>query len=107
MNAGLSSRKLLQTAAVCMLAAALANGQSDPQEKPLMADDVFKNIEGLRGLTVDQFMGTMGVIAAALGMNCSECHHTGSVAGDADATPIKPTARRMILMGHALINSDY
>src|SRR5260370_29211543 len=107
MNAGLSSRKLLQTAAVCMLAAALANGQSAPQEKPLMADDIFKNIQVLRGLTVDQFMGTMGFIAAALSMNCSECHHTGSVERYADDTPMKQTARKMILMVNALNKSNF
>jgi hypothetical protein len=107
MNAGLSSRKLLQTAAVCMLAATLANGQSAPQEKPLMADDIFKNIQVLRGLTVDQFMGTMGFIAAALSMNCSECHHTGSVERYADDTPIKQTARKMILMVNALNKSNF
>jgi photosynthetic reaction center cytochrome c subunit len=107
MNAGLSSRKLLQTAAVCLLAVALANGQSAPQEKPLMADDVFKNIQVLRGLTVDQFMGTMGFIAAALSMNCSECHHTGSVERYADDTPMKQTARKMILMVNALNKSSF
>ena len=107
MNAGLSSRKLLQTAAVCMLAAALANGQSAPPEKPLMADDIFKNIQVLRGLTVDQFMGTMGFIAAALSMNCSECHHTGSVERYADDTPMKQTARKMILMVNALNKSNF
>ena len=107
MNAGLSSRKLLQTAAVCLLAVALANGQSAPQEKPLMADDVFKNIQVLRGLTVDQFMGTMGFIAAALSMNCSECHHTGSVERYADDTPMKQTARKMILMVNALNKSNF
>ena len=107
MNAGLSSRKLLQTAAVYLLAVALANGQSAPQEKPLMADDVFKNIQVLRGLTVDQFMGTMGFIAAALSMNCSECHHTGSVERYADDTPMKQTARKMILMVSALNKSNF
>jgi photosynthetic reaction center cytochrome c subunit len=107
MNAGLSSRNLLQTAAVCLVAVALANGQSGPQEKPLMADDVFKNIQVLRGLTVDQFMGTMGFIAAALSMNCSECHHTGSVERYADDTPMKQTARKMILMVNALNKSNF
>src|SRR5262245_36913170 len=42
------------------------------QEKPPMADDVFKNIQVLRRLTVDQFMGRMGFITAALSMNCSK-----------------------------------
>lgn len=107
MNAGFSSRKAVQTGALILLAVALASGQSAPQEKPLMADDVFKNIQVLRGLTVDQFMGTMGFIAAALSMNCSECHHTGSVERYADDTPIKQTARKMILMVNALNKANF
>lgn len=109
MNRGLSSRIVttLQAVAACLLVAALANGQAAPQEKPLMADDVFKNIQVLRGLTVDQFMGTMGFIAAALSMNCSECHHTGSAAEYADDTPRKQTARKMILMVNALNKANF
>lgn len=72
-----------------------------------MAEDVFKNIQVLRGLTVDQFMGTMGFIAAALSMNCSECHHTGSAAEYAEDTPRKQTARKMILMVNALNKSNF
>src|SRR5437879_13878755 len=109
MNRGLSSRivTMLQTVAACLLVAALANGQAAPQEKPLMADDVFKNIQVLRGLTVDQFMGTMGFIAAALSMNCSECHRTGSVERYADDTPIKQTVRKMIVMVTAMNKSNF
>lgn len=107
MNADFVSRKVVQTAAVFLLAVALANGQSAAQEKPLMADDVFKNIQVLGGLTVDQFMGTMGFIAAALSMNCSECHNTGSVERYADDTPRKQTARKMILMVNALNKSNF
>jgi len=98
---------MLQAVAVCLLVVALANGQTAPQEKSLMAEDVFKNIQVLRGLTVDQFMGTMGFIAAALSMNCSECHHTGSAAEYAEDTPRKQTARKMILMVNALNKSNF
>ncbi len=109
MNRHLSLRggSMLKAAAVCLLAVSLANAQAAPQEKPLMADDVFKNIQVLRGLSVDQFMGTMGFIAAALSMNCSECHHTGSVERYADDTPMKQTARKMILMVNALNKSNF
>jgi outer membrane lipoprotein-sorting protein len=109
MKRRLNSRSvsMLQAVAVCLLVVALANGQTAPQEKPLMAEDVFKNIQVLRGLTVDQFMGTMGFIAAALSMNCSECHHTGSAAEYAEDTPRKQTARKMILMVNALNKSNF
>ena len=98
---------LVQTVAAALLAATLASAQAAPQEKPLMADDVFKNIQVLRGLTVDQFMGTMGFIAAALSMNCSECHKTGSAAEYAEDTPRKQTARKMILMVNGLNKANF
>jgi photosynthetic reaction center cytochrome c subunit len=109
MNTGFGSRmvSILKVGAGCLLAVTLANAQAAPQEKPLMADDVFKNIQVLRGLTVDQFMGTMGFIAAALSMNCSECHNTGSAAEYAQDTPRKQTARKMILMVNALNKANF
>jgi hypothetical protein len=107
---GFSSRiaSILQALTVCLLGVALAHGQSaPPQEKPQMADEVFKNVQVLRGLTVDQFMGTMGFIAAALSMNCSECHHTGTVERYADDTPMKQMARKMIVMVDALNKANF
>ena len=53
-----------QVALICALTVASASAQAGQAEKPPMADDVFKNIQVLKGLTVDQFMGTMGFIAA-------------------------------------------
>jgi outer membrane lipoprotein-sorting protein len=109
MSRGAASRfvSIVQVGALCLLGAGIAKGQTAAQEKPLMADDVFKNIQVLRGLTVDQFMETMGFIAAALSMNCSECHHTGSAEKYADDTPMKQTARKMILMVNALNKSSF
>ena len=98
---------IVEALAAGLLAATLASAQAAPQEKPLMADDVFKNIQVLRGLTVDQFMGTMGFIAAALSMNCSECHKTGSAAEYAEDTPRKQTARKMILMVNGLNKANF
>ena len=71
-----------------------------------MADDVFKNIRVLRGLTVDEFMGTMGFIAAALSMNCSECHDTSSTEAYALDNPLKQKTRQMIGMVNAF-NKGY
>jgi photosynthetic reaction center cytochrome c subunit len=109
MNRGFSlhAGSMFKAAAICLLGVTLANGQAAPQEKPLMADDIFKNIQVLRGLTVDQFMGTMGFIAAALSMNCSECHNTGSAADYAVDTPRKQTARKMILMVNGLNKANF
>ena len=97
---------------VAMLLAATASvsGQAAPQEKPQMADDIFKNVQVLRGLTVDEFMGTMGFIAAALSMNCIDCHSVeaaSDVAKYAVDTPTKQTARKMILMVKSINASNF
>ena len=39
-----------------------------------MAEEVFKNVQILKGIPVDEFMGTMGFFSASLGLNCTDCH---------------------------------
>src|ERR1700722_2720992 len=98
---GVSMRSVLVSAQIVLisvLAIASARAQAAQADKPPMADDVFKNIQVLHGLTVDQFMGTMGFIAAALSMNCTECHNTSSSEAFALDNPRKQMARRMIIM---------
>jgi photosynthetic reaction center cytochrome c subunit len=97
----------LQIVLISLLSVASASGQAAQQEKPPMADEVFKNIQVLRGLTVDQFMGTMGFIAAALSLNCIECHDTSSTAAFALDNPRKLMARRMIVMVNALNQANF
>jgi hypothetical protein len=83
-----------------------AAGQTAPAgqpagAKPPMAEDVFKNVQVLRGIPVDEFMATMGFIAASLSLNCLDCHTEDSgrdPAKYAEDTPIKQTARKMLLM---------
>jgi len=67
-----------------------------------MSEQVFKNVTVLKGIPVDEFMNTMGFIAAATNYNCVDCHVEPKVEGDwsvyAQETPRKATARRMIGM---------
>jgi photosynthetic reaction center cytochrome c subunit len=86
---------------------ALANAQATAPQGSQKAEDVFKNIQVLKGISVDDFMGSMGVMSAALGFCCSECHTgagTDTVKWDVD-TPNKLTARKMVQMVTA-INRD-
>src|SRR5215469_2932360 len=88
--------------------AVVATPQAPPQAKPKMAEDVFKNIQVLRGITVDDFLSAMGIMSAAVGFDCSECHNnagTDKVDWAADDNPKKVTARRMVTMVQA-INRD-
>ena len=86
---------------------ALAVPQSASPARPRTSEQVFKNIQVLKGIPVDDFLGTMGVMSAALGLDCSECHKgAGTEKVDwAFDTPRKLTARKMVLMMTA-INRD-
>jgi photosynthetic reaction center cytochrome c subunit len=98
--------KTLGTIGLCLVALA-ANGQAQGQ-RPQMAEEVFKNVQILKGIPVDEFMDTMGMIAASTGMNCVNCHasdNTTSWDKFADDTPLKETARRMMVMVNT-INKD-
>jgi photosynthetic reaction center cytochrome c subunit len=97
---------LAATAVFCLLNGLVAQGQTRPgsqatDTKPPMSEQVFKNVQVLRGIPVDEFMATMGFIAASLSLNCLDCHTQDSgrdPAKYADDTPIKQTARKMLLM---------
>jgi photosynthetic reaction center cytochrome c subunit len=87
---------------------ALASGQAVQQPRPQVSEDVFKNVQILKGIPVDEFMDTMGMFAASLSFNCVDCHTLQSVGSwdhFADDTPLKVTTRKMMLMVNA-INKD-
>src|SRR5437016_10698910 len=93
---------------VCLPAIESASAQAGQEKKPRMLEDVFKNVQILKGIPVDEFMDTMGFFAAALSLNCTECHtpdSENSWATYADDTPLKQTSRRMMRMVTA-INKD-
>ena len=105
----LGSRQMILSATgmicVCLLGVVFAGGQSPAQggaeQKPLSAEQAFKNVQLLKGVPVDEFLETMGFFAASTGMNCTECHSEksgGNWANYADDTALKQTARMMILM---------
>jgi hypothetical protein len=100
-----SMRLLAGVAIPAVLALVRANAQTKPQ----MSDEVFKNVQALKGIPVDDFIGTMGVMSAALGFDCSECHTnagTDKVNWAAD-TPRKVTARKMVAMVTAINRQNF
>src|SRR5215467_5027376 len=89
------------TMTALLLAALLAAGQTQPVEKAPLAEQVFTNVRVLRGIPVDEFMGTMGFFSASLGMSCEDCHGASDTTWEnyaRDVSPKKATARRMIQM---------
>jgi len=100
----------IETTLVFLLGMASASGQNAPAEKMLMAEDVFKNVQVLKGIPVNEFMETMGFFAASLGYNCTNCHVQQSLANwakYADDIPVKRRARGMILMVNAFNKANF
>ena len=83
---------------------------ASPADGVVLAEQYFKNIQALKGIPVDEFMDTMGMFAAATGMNCVDCH-VADAGGDwakyADDTGFKRTTRRMVAMVNALNEGSF
>ncbi len=94
---------------VCWLGASLSAGQA-PAATPPMSDQVFKNVQVLKGIPVDQFMDAMGMFSASLGYDCSSCHsqeiHTDRAAF-AITTPLITRARQMIMMMNGINDANF
>jgi photosynthetic reaction center cytochrome c subunit len=111
----LGSRRIILgvavTAVAWSLTVVLVNGQAAPAAppaapaaaqggKPLLSEQAFKNVQVLRGISVQEFMGAMGNFSAALGMSCEDCHKADDRNWDGFAAENerKQMARRMVLM---------
>jgi hypothetical protein len=97
------------TAAACVLAFVVVPGQTVTEPRPPMAEEVFKNIQVLRGIPVNDFMGTMGIFSAALGMSCEDCHRSGDSSWEnyAAESPRKQMARSMVVMMAAINKTHF
>ena len=103
------------TAAVWLLSVAYVGGQAPQTGAPtaaqsqMAAEQVFKNVTVLKGIPVDEFMGTMGVFSAALGFSCEDCHTASSndwANYAKDVSPRKTMARQMVTMMQG-VNKQY
>jgi photosynthetic reaction center cytochrome c subunit len=97
-------------AVACLLMVTPLMAQTAPADKPLMAEDFFKNVQVLKGIPVNQFMDTMGFFAASLGLNCTGCHVAESLqdwAKFGDDVPRKRIARQMVTMVNALNKANF
>jgi outer membrane lipoprotein-sorting protein len=99
---------------VCLLSVGFAASQAAPAaqapqaaqgQKPPMAENVYLNVQVLKGIPVDEFNDTMGMFASALLLDCVGCHD-GRITSDpkafAIATPRIQRARGMFVMMQAL-----
>jgi photosynthetic reaction center cytochrome c subunit len=98
---------MLRNLAMAVLALnAVCAAQSSPApaaSAPKTAEQVFKNIQVLKGVPADQLIPAMQFIAASLGVQCDFCHLENAF--DKDDKETKKTARKMMRMMFA-INKD-
>ena len=108
-------RASLALGIACWLAVAAASTvrvsaqAAGPAGVPL-SDQVFKNIQILKGIPVDQFMDAMGMFSASLGYDCSSCHSQDihyDRAAFATTTPLITRARQMINMMNGLNEANF
>src|SRR5215471_9530782 len=89
-------------AAVWLGCFAVAAQSPAPPSSAQKAGVAFKNVttSTLKELTVDDFIASMGVISANLGLDCADCHpNAGTDKADFVVdTPRKITTRRMVEM---------
>jgi hypothetical protein len=87
-----------------------ASARQAAPEPSLMTENLFKNIQLLKGIPVDTFFDVMGMFAAAMGEDCTYCHSKQAVfrhEAFADATPRIQRARQMIVMMRTLNNNFF
>ncbi len=81
----------------------LHNAPAPEPVKP--AEQVFKNIQVLKGVPSDQWRATMQFISSSLGVECEFCHTRGAF--DSDDKKPKKTARQMIEMQMAINKNNF
>ena len=91
-------------------AQAAVGSQSAQNQNAPLAETVFKDVQVLKGIPVDEFMDTMGMFAAATTKDCTGCHAPEILTGSRDAfatpTPMIQRARQMVVMMNT-INRNY
>jgi hypothetical protein len=102
--------RALVTVAVWGLSLMSVAGQAGQEQTPQMSETVFKNVQVLKGIPVDEFMDTMGMFASSLGYDCSSCHAPGISSNRemfAVATPAIQKARTMVVMMNAINRANF
>ena len=78
--------------------------QQTPAVEKKTAEQVYKNIQVLKGLPATELDGVMEFMSAALGVGCTHCHTNP---WDSDEKSTKLGARRMILMTRSINKENF
>ena len=103
-------QSLLVAVAACLGGWQNLASQGVPGDKQPMAEQVFTNVQVLKGIPVSEFMATMGFFAASVGLNCVYCHVPESLQDwkkFAEDVPRKRIARNMIAMVNTINKTNF
>jgi hypothetical protein len=76
-----------------------------PEEQLKPAEEVFHNIQNLKGVRADKLPFVMNFFAQALGVKCAHCHVQNQ--WEKDDVEAKKTARKMLNMVHDVLREYY
>lgn len=88
-----------------VMSARISARQAAPEQSSQMTENVFRNVQLLRGMPVDTFFDVMGMFAASMGDDCTYCHSKEAVfrhEAFGDPTPRIQRARQMIGMTNTI-----
>lgn len=91
--------------AAILAAACAAHTASAQAPEGKTAEQVYKNIQELKGTPADQLNAAMQFIAVSLGVECDSCHVAGKY--EADDKNNKKTARAMMAMTAAINKESF
>ena len=100
----------IASAAAAALAQAPAAAALAQIPRDQLSEVAFKNVQVLRGIPVDEFLATMGFIAASTGLNCTHCHSGYDYTVEsyaADTIDLKQTARKMMVVMNTINQSFF
>lgn len=80
-------------------------GTWQPPDPMKPAEEVYKNIQVLKGVPASRVPSVMAFFTKCLGVDCSHCHVPNEF--DKDDKPAKQTARHMLAMVHQINDTNF
>jgi photosynthetic reaction center cytochrome c subunit len=96
---------ILIAPALIFIAVCVGGLRAQSPQTALPAEQVFKNIQVLKGTPADQIIPAMQFVTSSLGVRCEHCHVEGAF--DKDDKKPKKTAREMMQMMFALNQNSF
>ena len=82
-----------------------ADGSWEPPQPPQTAEQVYKNIQVMKGVPAPRLMSVMTLFTKWLGVQCNYCHVPNEF--EKDDKPAKTTARKMLNMVHQINEANF